>query len=183
MQGGERFGLDLEIELSGKADGAKETEMILIEARGRGANGADKFAREVLFAADPIVQRLADGIEVEAVDGEIAALGISLGIAEADAFGVAAILVVGFGAESGDLKLVARFEDDHDAEFAADGNGAAEEGFDLFGESGSDDVVIARFATEQEIPDTATDPKGSKAGVLEAPDDGGCGFAQRGVTW
>ena len=182
LEGGEGFGLDLKIELCGKANGPKEAEMVLIEAGGGGADGADQFGAEVLFAADPIVEFLANRLEIEAVDGEIASLSIGLSVAEADVFGVAAILVIRFGTVSGDLKLMAVFDDHDNAEFAAHGDGVREERFNLTGQGGGDDIVITWFAAKEEIANAAADPQGVKAGGLETPDNC-CGvFAQRVVA-
>ena len=125
---------------------------------------------------------LEDWLEIEAVDGEIASLSIGLSVAEANVFGVAPILIIGFGAEGRDLKLMAAFDDDDDTEFAAYGDSAGEERFDLVGQGGGNDIVIARFAAEEEIADTATDPKSDKPPGLQTPDNGRGVFAQRVVT-
>src|SRR5262249_5813272 len=122
---------------------------------------------------------LEDGLEKEAVDSEIAPLSICLSVAKADVFGMAAILVIGFGAEGRDLKVMTAFDDDDNAEFAAHGDSVGEERFNLVGQGGGNDIVIAGFAAEEEIADAATDPKGDKAGGLEMPDNTRGVFAQR----
>ena len=52
--------------------------------------------------------RSAIGIEEQAVDREVAALGVVLGGGERDAVGVAAVAVGGVGAEGGDFDLAGR---------------------------------------------------------------------------
>jgi len=120
-----------------------------------------------------------DGIIKKAVDGEIAAAGVSDGISKNDISGMASVLVIGFGSEGGDLELVIVFENDDDAKFAADGNSAWEKFFDLVVKSGGDNVIITWFATEEIIANTAVDLIGGEAGLLEAADDLIGGFGHR----
>ena len=63
---------------------------------------------EVVLAADVVDDLLGDGIEEQAVDREVAALGVVLGGGERDAVGVAAVAVGGVGAERGDFDLARR---------------------------------------------------------------------------
>jgi hypothetical protein len=176
---GECFGFDIEIELGGESDGAKEAEMIFAEAFGGRTDGADDFCAQIGFAADPIMQFAFDGIEEEAVDCKIATACVGDGVAKNDIGWVASILIIGFGAKGGDLELVIVFENNDDAEFAADRNGAWEKVLDLIGKSGGDDVVIARFAPEEKVANAATNPIGGEAGLLEALDDLSGGFGER----
>jgi len=171
FNGGECFGFDIEIELGGESDGAKEAEMIFAEAFGGRTDGADDLGAQVGFAADPIMQFALDGIEEEAVDGKIATACVGDGIAKNDIGWVASILIIGFSAKGGDLELVIVFENNDDAEFAADGDGAFEKTFDLVGESRGDDVVITRFAAQEVIANAAANPIGGEAGFLETLDD------------
>ena len=150
--------------------------MNFAEACGGRTDGADDFGAEIGFTTDPIVQFTLDRIIEEAVDSKIAAAGVGDGIPENDKFGMASILVIGFSAKGGDLELVIVFEDDNHAEFATDGNSAFEKLFDLVGQSGGDDVVIARFAAEEIIANAAADPIGGEASLLEAAHDLSGGF-------
>ena len=83
----------------------------------------------------------------------------------------AAVLVIGLGAEGGDLELLPAFDDDHHAEFSSDGDGLLEKFLDLFRPRVRGDVKILRLASEQKIAHTTADPKGGKAGGLQAPDN------------
>jgi hypothetical protein len=171
FNGGEGFGFDIEIQLGSKPIGAKEAEMIFAKALGWRPDSADDFRAQIGFAADPIMQFAFDGIIEEAVDGEIAAAGVGDGVAKNDIGWMASILIIGFGAKGGDLELVIVFENDDDAKFASDGNGAWEEIFDLVGQSGGDDIVIARFAAKKKVANATADPISGEAGLLEALDN------------
>lgn len=173
LERSEGFGFDLKIELRGEADGAEQAEIIFGKTFGGRADGAEEFRAQIAFAADPVVELLGDGVEEKAIDGEVAAGGVGLGVAEGDLFRVAAVLVIGLGAKGGDLKFAAGFEDDEDAELAADGNGARENGFDLGGQGRGGDVVVLGFAAEEAVADAAADPVRGVAGRLEAADDAG----------
>src|SRR5690242_17579038 len=120
-----------------------------------------------------------DGIIEEAVDGEIAAACVCHGVPKDDVRRMASVLIIGFGAKGGHLELVIVFKNNDDAEFAADGNGALEKLLDLVGQSGGDDVVIARFAAEEEIANATADPIGGEAGLLQATDNLSGGFGHQ----
>jgi hypothetical protein len=177
---GEGFGFDDEIQLGSEANGAKETKMIFAETFGGRTDGANNFSAQIGFAIDPIVQFPLDRIVEEAVDGEVAAASVSDSIAKNDVGWMASVLVIGFSTKSGDLKLKIVFEDNYDAEFAADRNGAFEKLFDFVRESGGDDVIVAGLAAEEKIANAAADPIGGKAGLLEATDDLSGGFGHSG---
>jgi hypothetical protein len=147
--------------------------MVLSKAFGGRTDGAKQFCAQIFFAADPVVQLSGDGVEEQAVDGEIAPAGVGLGVAEGDVLGMAAILVIGLGAEGGHLEFMAGFEDNDDAEFAAHGNGARKKGFNLGGQGGGRDVVILGFAAEKAVADAAADPVRGVAGRLKSADDAG----------
>ena len=70
-----------------------------------------------IFSRERIVKK--------SVHREVAARRIGLGVGEDDFLRPPAIAVIRLGAERGDLKLLAAFDDDDDAEFFADGNGLA----------------------------------------------------------
>lgn len=67
-----------------------------------------------------------DWVFEEAVDGEVAAVGVFLGGGESDGMGAASIFVGAIGAEGGDLDVVALELYDDDAEVGADFVGAGE---------------------------------------------------------
>ena len=102
------------------------------------------------------------------VHREIAARRVGLGVGEDDFFWAAAILIIRLGAEGGDLKLVSPFDDDHHAEFFADGDGAFEKFLDLFRLGVRGDVEILRLASEQKIAHTTAHPECGKASRLQA---------------
>lgn len=179
FNGRECFRLDCEIELGGQPNGAKQAQMVFAKTFDRRADRANDFCAQIGFAADPIMQFALDWIIKKAVHGKVAAAGVSDGIAKNDIGRMASILVIGFGAKGGDLELVIVFENDNDAEFAADGNGALEKFFDLVGQGGGDDVIIPGFAAEKEIANATADPIRGEAGVLETADDLSGGFGHR----
>ncbi len=104
------FGGDGEFEAGGEADGAEHAEVVFGEAGFGVADGAEGFGVDVALAADEIVELacagVGEGVEEEAVAGEIAAVGVFMGVGEADGGGVAAIGVGAVGTEGGDLDLV-----------------------------------------------------------------------------
>lgn len=105
-KGGEGGGLDGEAEAGGETDGAEEAEVIFGEAGGGVADGADEAGFEVGLAAVEIESVAGEGIEVEGVDGEVAAGGIVGGVGmEDDAGGAAAVLIAEIGAIGGDLEM------------------------------------------------------------------------------
>ena len=70
------------------------------------ADGADQLAAEVRLAADPIVQHAGDRITEKAVDGEIPAAGVGLGVRKGDRRWMPSIAVTSLGAKRGDLKFL-----------------------------------------------------------------------------
>ena len=94
-----------------------------------------------------------------------------LGGGEVDAVGVAAVAVLGVGAEGGDfdLPLLPAAEHGDHAERGADGERAlvAEDGADFVGLGARGDVVILRREAEQLIADAAARPERLEAGGAE----------------
>ncbi len=191
LDGGERVGVDREVECGGEADGAEHAELVFADAQARIADGADDALLEILLAADVIDDLVGDGIEEEAVDREVAALGIVLGVGECDAVGMAAVGVGGVGAERGDFDLAggARAEDRDDAERGADGERAAmaEEIADLIGRGARGDVVVFGGEAEEFVANAAAGPERFEAGSAELLGDfegegalAGCGGHARG---
>ncbi len=70
------FRADAHIELGGKAHGAQHTHRIFTVARFRVADQADQTRVQVRHAADEIANGKVSHAVIEAVDGEIATLGI-----------------------------------------------------------------------------------------------------------
>src|SRR6476619_3031390 len=99
-----------------------------------------------MLAVHVVDDFLCDWVVEEAVDGEVAALGVVLGGSEVDGVGMAAVGVSGVRAEGGDFNLAsgAGSEDCYDAERGSDRKGAAvsEELADLVGGGVGGDVVI-----------------------------------------
>ena len=60
---------------------------------------------KIFLAVDVVDDLFGDGVVEQAVDREVAALGVVLGGGERDAVGVAAVAVGGVGAERGDFDL------------------------------------------------------------------------------
>ena len=134
------------------------------------------------------------GIEQQAVDGEVAALDVFLGIGGvADLVGMAAIGVDAVAAERGHLShgvarrgigrvlerrsLVEGFVgDQHHAEMRADGEGAREEIEDDVGCCGGGYVVVERGAAEEEIAHAAAGEVGLVALGAQGFDDAEGGF-------
>ena len=166
-----RVGVDREIESGGEADGAEHAEFVFAKPQAGVADGADDVGFEVFLAADVVDDLFGDGVEEQAVDGEVAALGVVLGGGERDAVGVAAVAVGGVGAERGDFDLagVAWAEHGDHAERGADGQRAAvaEEVADLVGRGAGGDVVIFGREAEQFVADAAAGPEGFEAGGAE----------------
>ena len=105
LDGGERGRLDREVERGGEAHGAEHAELVFGETQARVADGADQLALEVVVAADVIDDFVGDRIEEQAVDREVAALGVVLGVGEGTLSGWRPSLYVGVGAEGGDFDL------------------------------------------------------------------------------
>ena len=182
LDGEQSLGIEFEAEGGGEADGSEHTESIFAEAGEWISDGADELFLEVGLSADKIKHGLADGVEEHAVDGEVAALSVFFGGAEADGFGVSAIEVLTVAAEGGDFDLSVTFggSGNHDnAEGGAYGNGAAlaEGADDVFGEGVGGDVVVFGFFTEELVADAAAGPECMEACVAELSDDVECEFA------
>src|SRR5436190_23969394 len=94
--------------------------MVFLETLVRRADRANYLCAQIFFATDPIVQLLLGGIVEEPVDSKISPLGIGHGIAERNPFRVASILVIAFGTEGGDLKLMLFCQHDHHSKLPPD---------------------------------------------------------------
>ncbi len=94
-------------------------------------------------------------------------------------FRMPAIVVIGLGAKSGNLKVVFSHDDHNDPKLSSDRNGVPEEFLNLLRESGGRDVVVAGAAVQEEVAHAAPDPEGGKTGCLEPPHDAGGMVTQR----
>lgn len=170
--GGGGFGLDIEREAGGEADGAEEAEVVFGEAGGGVADGADEFVVEVVAAVDEVEDLVGAGIEEEAVDGEVAAGGVAGGVCfELDGLGMAAVGVRSIGAEGGDFDAM----EEDDAEVGADGFGAGEELGEFGGAGRGGDVEVFGLAAEEEVADAAADEESGVSGGVEGVEDMGRG--------
>src|ERR1700733_10956210 len=142
----------------------------------RRPDGADDFCAQIFFAADPVVKFFGNRVVKKSVDGEVATQSIGFGIGKNDFFRTATVFVIRFGAKSGDLELMPAFDDDHHAEFSADGDGAFKKFFDLLRPRISDDVEILRLASEQKVAHAAADPKSGEPSGLKLLHDFCSGF-------
>ena len=70
------FGLDLEAQLSGETDSAKEAEPILRESRSRITDGTDSFGIEIGTPLYKVQNLVLQRIEKHAVNGEITPFGV-----------------------------------------------------------------------------------------------------------
>ena len=113
LNGGERLLVDREIEPGGKANGAEHPQLVFGDAGQRIANGADDAALQIRLAADVVDHLLGERVEEQAVDREVAALGVVLGVGERHRVGMPAVAVGGVAAERGDVDLPGPFRSEH----------------------------------------------------------------------
>jgi len=73
------------------------------------------------LAVDVVDDAVFDGVEEEAVDGEIASAGVFFRGGEADAAGAATVFIIAVGAEGGDFDDAFVLADEDHAERGADG--------------------------------------------------------------
>ena len=176
--GGGGCGVDLEVEAGGESDGAHHAQLVLGEAQGGVADGADDAASEVFAAVDEVerggcgVARcfIFDGIEEHSVDGEVAAEYIFARVGGVThCIGTAAVGVGAVGAEGGDLggdlDVVDLIADEDNAEVRADGEGLGEEGDDLIGRGGGGDVEVLGREAQQQVAHASAGEEGLMARI------------------
>ena len=166
---------DLVSEARGKTGGAQHAELVFGKAAAGVANGADDAVSEVLTPADEVVQLAVcgvgmgtQGIEQEAVDGEVAALDVHLrAFGVEDALRMAAVEVGSIGSEGGNLDVAAGpglaqgLEwHQHDSELCAHGTGPGKKRHHLVGTGRGGHVVVGRRAAQQKIAHRAARPQG-----------------------
>lgn len=91
MEGGLEIWSEFEAGGDGEADGAEEAEGVFLEAGGGVADSAEDSGFEVSLAAYEVDDFVGEGVLEEAVDGEVAALGVFFRGRKFDGFGSAAI--------------------------------------------------------------------------------------------
>src|SRR5262245_31192300 len=95
LDGSECFCVDRKFKRRGEGNRSEHAKLILVQSQARGTNGANDAPLEIILAADEVNHLTSDGIEEDAVDREIAALGVLLGGGEGDAVRVTAVAVGG----------------------------------------------------------------------------------------
>ena len=164
--------VDLEAELGGEAHRAQHAHRILAVARLGIADHAQPLAADVLHAV-VIVDDLARGrVVVERVDREVAPRRILVLFAE-QVVGQHAAVLVGLAvrvverAEGRDLDRLLPEHHVHEAEAAADDDGAAEMRLDLLRRGIGGDVEVLRRDAEQQVAHRAADEVGAMPGFLQ----------------
>src|SRR5207237_8022110 len=115
----------------------------------RRADGSDDPGAQIRFPIHPVMELPLAGIEEETIDREITPPGVRNGITEDYAFRMPAILVISFGPEGGDLKFMASFQNNDNAEFPPNRNRSRNQLIDLVRQGGGDDVIIVRNPTDK----------------------------------
>ena len=147
---GERLRFDLPVESGGEAHRAEQSKPVLVEARDGVADRADDATLEVRPAAH-MVDRLVGSVRIEehAVDGEVAALGITPCVGHVNLDRVAVVGIASVAPEGRDLDALAPLEHEHDPELHTDRDGARKDPLYLGRRSRGRDVVVERLASEQ----------------------------------
>ncbi|MCY1406870.1 hypothetical protein D9M71_221500 [compost metagenome] len=173
--------LDLEVELRREAHRPQHAHRVFeVTLLGR-ADQAHQAVADVAHAAGVVEDAFVGDVEVQRVDGEVAALGVifqgAVDVVAEDASGLVArrlaavaVLVVlrMVGAEGGDLDDLAAEMHMHQLEAAADHPRIAEFGADLLGRGAGGHVEILRRDAEQRVAHAAADDVGQVAGLLQA---------------
>ncbi len=170
--GGEGFALDVEAEPRGESHGADEPEVVFLKPDHGIADRADHMILQVGFPADVVKLLAREGVEEQAVDGEVAAQCVfaRAGL-EAHTLGAAAVVVVEIAAESGNFDRGVFRSNEYHAELRADQSRTGKQGDDLVGMGVGGDIVVLRVAAQQEVPHAAPDQQGLVPVLTEPPDD------------
>jgi hypothetical protein len=182
--GGGCDGIDLEVETGGKTDSTQHAELIFGEAKARIADGADDAGGEVIAAVDEVDgggggvagSVVGEGIEEQAIDGEVAAEDIFAGVGgEANGVGTAAIGVGAVVAEGGnfsdDVLFIEWLADKDDAEVRAHGEGFGEERDDLAWSGGGGDIEVHGRDAQQQIAHAAAGEEGLVTRFAQTADE------------
>jgi hypothetical protein len=164
--------LDGELELGREAHHAQHAHRVFAVARFGFADDAQLLGADVGDAAVVVQHRLAGRIVVHGVDGEVAAGGVFVLLAEGVVAQHAAMFILGRGfgrgaTEGGDFDQFLTEHDMHDLEAAADDEGAAEQLLDLFRRGVGGDVEVLGLDAQQQVAHRAADDEGLVAGILQ----------------
>ncbi len=139
----------------------------------RVADGADHPPLQVFASADVIDHLLPDRVVEEAIHGEVAPQGVFPGVAETDALGMAAVVVLIVAAEGGYLDLAGAAVALHRNYPVGGADGqrppVAEQRADLFGPGIGGHVVVFGRAVQEQVADASTRPKRRVPGAAELP--------------
>jgi hypothetical protein len=158
--------------LAAKAHHAQHAHRVFAVARFGFADDAQLLGADVGDAAVVVQHRLAGRIVVHGVDGEVAAGGVFVLLAEGVVAQHAAMFILGRGfgrgaTEGGHFEQVLTEHDVHDLEAAADDEGAAEQLLDLFRRGVGGDVEVLGLDAQQQVAHRAADDEGLVAGFLQ----------------
>jgi len=170
--------VDREAEAGGELDRAQQAHRIFAQALVGVADGLEHAPLDVREPADVIDDLVGDRVVEEAIDREVAALGVLEGGPE----GVGAddearvvgghLLIVGEPTKRGDLEDLRADVYVCEAEAPPDdAAAAAEDALELLGASVGRDVEVLGAAPQQEVPHAAADEVGLEAVSLELLDD------------
>ncbi len=159
--------IDLEAEHRGEPHGPQQPQLVFAEPGCRIADRSNNAAGQIVLPADEVDHLRSLGVVEQAVDREVAALGVVAGRAEGDGVGMSAVGILGIAAERGHLDLAGPLgpDDGHHAEGRAHGQGSppAEQLADLVGPGARRDVVILGIAAQQLIADATAGQIGLEA--------------------
>ena len=167
--------VEIEAERGREAHGAHHPQAVFADAVGGVTDGAEHARVEVSLAADVVDEPVGEGIEKEAVDREVAALGVLLRRGKADGGGVASVEVLAVVAKGRDLEFAAAVEDHDDAEVRADGDRAAEKRLHLLGARVGGDVVVVRRHAHEPVAHAAAGVERGMPGVVQSLHDAASG--------
>ena len=134
------------------------------------ADAAEDARAEVRLAADEVEDLAGEGIEEKAVDREIPAPRVALGVRERHRLRVASIAIRAVGAEGGDLKFPAVFQHDDHTKLSPDCHRARKEFLDFLGTRTRGDVDVVGLLPEKSVAHAATREKSLVAGRAQAFD-------------
>src|SRR5205823_4136417 len=145
----------------------QHAQVVFSESLLRIADGANDLCFQVSLTTNVVKDLVLDGIEQQAVDRKIATLNVFLRrLSEAHLVGMPSIAVADVTAISGNLNLerlfaVLRADDhQHNAELRAYSNAFGKDAQHSIGLSVSRDIIVRRFATEQQIAHASADKIG-----------------------
>ena len=163
--------VDLEVQRRGKPHRAQQAQLVLAEPGHWLADRPHDASSQILLTLDVVDHGGLLGIEEQAVDREIAPLGVVAGRAERHRVGMSAVGILGVGSKRGhfDLAGALRPQHGHHAEGRAERKcpPPAEQLADLVRPGAGGHVVILGIAPEQLIAHAAAGPIGLEAGGAE----------------